>query len=546
MRTPNVLLIICDDLGYGDLGCYGNPIVNTPRIDQLAREGARLTRCYSGPLCTPARAALMTGRAAYRTRAIDTYLGRSMIDPAERTMAQVLGDVGYATGLFGKWHLGDCYPMRPMEMGFSQALYHTGGGLEQPANIGRSSYFDPDLMLNGVRTPTRGYCTDIFTDAAIEFIDRNSGTPFFCYVAYNAPHDPLQIGEEWVAPYRGRGLSEETARLYGMVANIDHNVGRLLEAVDRNGLARDTIVLFTSDHGPCGQPRFNAGLRGKKCSMFEGGLRVPAVLRYPGHVPAGVSIDVLTGVFDWMPTFAPACGAALPSDRRIDGINLWPWLTGQRHDPLERELVFQWHRGDAPQARRNAAVITPQYKLVWPQKEPPLLFNLLTDEGEQNDLGAVDHPVAQQLVAVYDRWFADVSSERGPDNYQPPRIVIGSPHEPQTALTWQDWRLYQPRPDEWWKPEMPGYWLVRVDRAGRYRVCADLPPRSEPTVLHLICGNTHLTYPALPRDASLAFDRVMLDPGETRFEVFLGEDSPLLGPLRVLVDGPLNDGEPAQ
>lgn len=542
MTTPNILLIICDDLGYGDLGCYGNPIVQTPRIDQLARHGARLTRCYSGPLCTPARAALMTGRAAYRTRAIDTYLGRSMIDPSEVTLAQVLKQAGYVTGLFGKWHLGDCYPMRPMEMGFDQALYHTGGGLEQPANLGRCSYFDPDLIRNGVRTPSSGYCTDIFTDAAIEFIHHQSSKPFFCYVAYNAPHDPLQIGEEWVAPYRGKGLSEETARLYGMVANIDHNVGRLLEALDRRGIAQNTVVLFTSDHGPCGQPRFNAGLRGKKCSMFEGGLRVPAVLRYPGHVPAGRSLDVLTGVFDWMPTFAPVCGARLPADRKIDGMNLWPWLTGQRTDALERELIFQWHRGDVPEARRNAAVITHQYKLVWPQKESPLLFDLLADEAEQHDLGAADHPVGRQLIEAYDRWFADVSAERGPDNYQPPRIVLGSPQEPQTALTWQDWRLYQPRPDEWWKPEMPGYWLVRVDRPGHYRVCADLPPLTQPTTLHVRCGNLHLTRPALPKDASLGFDRVMLEAGEARFEVFLGDESPQLGPMRVLVDGPVNHG----
>ncbi|HMO24646.1 MAG TPA: hypothetical protein PKB10_00100, partial [Tepidisphaeraceae bacterium] len=289
--------------------------------------------------------------------------------------------------------------------------------------------------------------------------------------------------------------------------------------------------------------RFNGGLRGQKCSMFEGGLRVPAVVRYPPYIPPGSITPVLSGVFDWMPTLAGICGAALPTDRTIDGRDLWPWLTGQRADLFERELIFQWHRGDVPEPRRNAAVITPRHKLVWPQRDGPLLFDLQADPAEQYDLGGADLAIGRHLIDRYDEWFADVSTERGPDNFQPPRIVLGSPHEPQTVLSWQDWRLYEPRADEWWKPEFPGYWLINVACAGRYRVSVDLPPLAEPTTLHIRCATTHLSCPASPRDTTLACERVPLPTGEARLEAFLGVDSPELGPLRVIVTGPIPEGE---
>ncbi len=548
MSKPNILLVICDDLGVQDLPCYGNPHTHTPTLSQLSLEGCRLLRHYSGPLCTPARAELMTGRCAYRTRAIDTYLGRSMIEPSERTLPQILSEAGYATGLFGKWHLGDCYPMRPHDMGFQEAVYHTGGGLQQPANVGRRSYFSPDLMRNGCRITTQGYCTDVFTDHALgwmnEHLERQPKQPFFAYVAFNAPHDPLEIGQAWTERYRKLNLPEEVARLYGMVENIDYNVGRMLYFLKERDLDQNTIVVFTSDHGPGMPVRYNGQLRGRKCTLFEGGLRVPGLVRWPGRIAAGVTCDQITAPIDWLPTLADWCGAKLPGDRLIDGWNIGPSLRTQaspeqvdRHK--QRRLVFQWHRGDRPEPRRNAAVITHRFKVIWHQRQSPMLFDLSADPGETTDLGASELAVGRELIEVYDRWFAEVSQERGAATFDPPRIVLGSAQEPQTHLTWQDWRLYVPTPEEWWRAEMPGYWLVHVARKGKYRLSMELPPINVPTHLHVRCGKLHVKCPVLPRDQSLGFDALELSAGEARLEVYLGEDQPELGPVSVCVEGPL-------
>lgn len=546
-RTPNLLLVICDDLAYGDLHCHGNPWTRTPHLDRLHHEGTRLTRYCSGPVCTPARACLMTGRHAYRTRAIDTYLGRSTIDPEERTLAEVLRDAGYATGLFGKWHLGDTYPSRPHDKGFAEALYHTGGGLQQPGNIGRRSYFDPDLMHNGRLRPCRGYCTDIFADAALEFIDRHRAEPWFCYLATNAPHSPFEIGENWVEPYRVDSLPEKWARVYGMVENIDHNVGRLLAQLDRLGLAEDTIVLFTSDHGPCGsamvdgQHRFNAGLRGFKGELYEGGVRVPCLLRYPRAVPAGRDLDRLAAPIDWLPTFAGACGARTPDDRPIDGADLWPLLRGTvaPSDWPDRTIGMQWHRGDVPEKFRNAALLGQRWKWYSPhQSGRDELYDITADPGETHDLAATHPELVSRLREAYEAWFEDVSSTRGAgpaENYAPPPIHLGSAHENPTALTWQDWRLYDPG-HEGWSAELPGWWPVRIETTGEYRITVDLTPVAQPQTLVFRCGEASLERPLLPGLETTALERVTLAEGEARLECYQRVGDAILGVRYVYVE----------
>ncbi|HQL95069.1 MAG TPA: sulfatase-like hydrolase/transferase, partial [Candidatus Hydrogenedentes bacterium] len=224
-RPPNVVFILTDDQGYGDLGCTGNPVLQTPRIDSLRRDGAWIRRFYACPVCTPTRACLMTGRYNYRTRAIDTYLGRAMMDPAEVTLAELLRARGYRTGLFGKWHLGDNYPMRPMDKGFDESLWHKGGGICQPSEPDNKTYFDPVLSHNGKDVRAKGYCTDVFADAAVAFIEANADRPFFAYLATNAPHNPLDVADAYWKPFAEKGLDEKTARIYGMIANLDENVG---------------------------------------------------------------------------------------------------------------------------------------------------------------------------------------------------------------------------------------------------------------------------------------------------------------------------------
>ncbi|HEX72667.1 MAG TPA: arylsulfatase, partial [Candidatus Hydrogenedentes bacterium] len=350
-RRPNVVLIITDDQGYGDLGCHGNPVLKTPHLDRLHRESVRFTQFNVSPVCSPTRACLMTGRYNYRTGVVDTYAGRSMMDPRERTLAEMLRAAGYRTGIFGKWHLGDNYPLRPMDRGFEEALVHYGGGIAQPSDPEfyerENTYFDPVIQHNGKALKGSGYCTDVFTDAALRFIAEEGGAPFFAYVSYNAPHTPLQVPDDAAAPYRAAGLDEKTAQVYGMIANMDHNVGRILNALDEMDIARDTVVIFMTDNGAQnlgGGGRFNAGLRGWKTTVYEGGIRVPFFVRWPERFAGGRDVDRIAAHIDIAPTLLELCGAMPDDPPAFDGISLMPLLrdgdtTKQWPD---RTLFFQW------------------------------------------------------------------------------------------------------------------------------------------------------------------------------------------------------------
>jgi arylsulfatase A-like enzyme len=459
-RPPNIVFILTDDQGYGDLGCTGNPVLKTPRIDSLCRNGARLAHFHSSPVCTPTRASLMTGRYNYRTRAIDTYQGRAMMDPAELTVAEMLSGRGYRTGIFGKWHLGDNYPMRAMDQGFQESLVHKGGGLCQPSEPDNTSYFDTVLVKNGKEFKSKGYCTDVFADAAIAFIEANASQPFFAYFATNAPHIPLFVEERYWKPYAEQGLDEETAKTYGMLANLDENVGRLLDTLDRMKIADNTIVVFMTDNGPAlgKKPRYNAGMRAGKGTVYEGGIRVPCFVRWPGRIAPNSEVPTLAAHIDLLPTLLDACGLTPPADAQLDGRSLWPLLKGEKPEWPDRTLFIQWHRGDAPEAFRDCAAITQRYKLVNGKE----LYDLEADPAESKDIAA-DHPdIVQRLRAEYEAWFKDVSSTRG---YDPPRIVLGTAHENPSVLTRQDWR----GPGGWGDGDA-GCWEVNVAEAGRYRV----------------------------------------------------------------------------
>jgi len=553
MSHPNILFFICDDLAYGDLASHGNTRAHTPNLDKLGDDGARFERYLSGPLCTPARAALMTGRHPYRTRAIDTYNGRSMIDPDEITLAQFLGDQGYTTGLFGKWHLGDCYPMRPQDLGFDRVVMHGGGGFRQPANPSESSYFDPELFADGKLQRFDGYCTDIFTDQAIDFIEKGQQTeapnPFFAYVAYNAPHTPLEIPESYVDRFRADSITDAEARMLGTVANIDENVGNLLACLDRLGIADNTIVVFTSDHGPCksvktcdGDLRFNSGLRGHKGTFYEGGIRVPCLLRWPGQVDPNTVINSPSNPIDWFPTFAEITKTPLPSDRPIDGTSLRRKLDAKTENQSaqdDRIICMQWHRGNAPERYRNYAVIGPRYKVTRPHEgKPDELYDLADDPREENDLANENPEIVTLYRQEYERWFDDVSHTR-PDNYAPPRIVVGTTAGDPAILTWQDWRL----PDglEGWSEELPGHWLLRLAKTGRYEFQIDLIPRSEPSTLVVKCGDWETVVPVAAlrgmgnhsSQFSFALTSPELPAGNADLHVYLQKTNQQFGVIRV-------------
>lgn len=467
----NVVVIMMDDLAWGDLACHGNPYVRTPVLDALHDDSVRFTRYSSGPMCTPARASLMTGRYHHRTRAIDTFCGRSMIDPGETTLGHVLQRAGYRTGGYGKWHLGDAYPMRACDLGFDETLMHNAGGIGQPGDHPENhwregeAYFDPVLHRNGKPERHTGYCTDIFTDAAIELV--TSGVqPFFCYLATNAPHTPLQIDDSWVEPYRELGVNEVHARLYGMVENIDWNVGRLLAALPPN-----TIVVYTSDHGPCpsargpkGEARWNAGLRGEKGSLYQGAVKVPCFWRVPG-VAGGVDDARLSSPIDVLPTIAALTGVPRP-DVSLDGLNLFALAT-------ERDLFLQWHRGDAPERYRSFAVLSGSWKLYGDE-----LYDLDDDPGEEHDVASAHADLVGDLRARYDVWFDDISAA----GFEAPRIVIGSPRADPVLLTRQDWHIEGGDGDmgeiAGWLGTTRGWWDITVELPGEYDVEVLLDPFS--------------------------------------------------------------------
>jgi arylsulfatase A-like enzyme len=416
----------------------------------------------------------MTGRYNYRTRAIDTYLGRAMMDPAEVTLAEMLGSAGYRTGIFGKWHLGDNYPMRPMDKGFQKTLVHRGGGIGQPSDFpGGSRYMDPVLLHNGRVERFRGYCMDVYTNAAIRFIESNRNRPFFAYLATNTPHTPLEIAESYAAPYRAMGLSDDTTRVYGMIANIDENLARLLASLKTLGLEKNTIVVFMTDNGAQQRNRFAAGLRAGKGTVYDGGIRVPFFIRWPARLEAGRRMDRITAHIDVVPTLLEACGVQKPAGIELDGRSLLPLLQDRKADWNGRKLFFQWHRGDVPQLYRDCCVRSERWKLVsrlGRNMEPEIeLFDMPADPGETNDVAAAHPDDVKQLRRDYEDWFRDVSATRG---YDPPRIYFGTPHENPTTLTRQDWR----GPRAGWNADSLGYWEVLAAAAGKFEVTLQFAP----------------------------------------------------------------------
>ncbi len=527
---PNVLVVIADDMGHGDLGVHGNPVVKTPNLDRLAREGVRLTRFQVAPVCAPTRASLLTGRYHYRTGVVDTFRGRALMHTDEVTLAEALGAAGYRTGIFGKWHLGDNAPMRPMDQGFAEALVLKGGGIGQPSDPpGGSSYFDPLLQRNGRPERRRGYCSDVFTDAAIAFLgDRGRDAPFFAYVAFNAPHTPLEVPESYRTPYAAADLSadrfprggsppprpalkDETARVYGMVTNIDDNVGRLLEKVEALGLAGETLVIFLTDNGP-EQVRYVSGLRGRKGTVYDGGIRVPCFVRWPGRLAPGKVVDRVAAAIDIMPTVLDACGVTPPGGVRFDGLSLWPLLTGKAGaaDWPDRTVFTQWHRGDVPERYRAFAARDQRYKLVRAEGAPGRPFELFDTEAdpyERDDLAAAFPDVVTRLKGEYSAWFDDVSRTRGYD--PPPRIHLGSPRENPTVLTPQDRRD-------------AGGWEVEVVRAGSFDVTLTVRPEPADRVARLRLGGLGREAAVGPGAGSVTFAAVPLPAGPGRFEAHAG------------------------
>ncbi len=558
-ERPNVVLMMSDDQGYGDFGITGNPVIETPNIDRMARQSAWMRTFYVSPVCSPTRANLMTGRYNYRTRVIDTYLGRSMMDPEEVTIAEVLNDAGYATGVFGKWHLGDCYPMRPIDQGFEQALVHRGGGLAQPSEPLENDhrYTDPILFRNGKQVQTKGFCTDVYFDAALDFIEqsRQARRSFFVYLPTNAPHDPFhdvpeglrehyqakaeQVARLLIGPLPEKQLAAQVdrlARIAAMVTNIDQNVGRLLERLEALELAENTMVLYLVDNGPAGR-RYVGPFRGSKADVHEGGIRSPLWIRWPAKLKAGMSRDEPVAHFDLMPTILDACGVEPPKNVKLDGRSFLPLLVGDKTEWPERPIVLQSHRGDQPVRYHQFMVRQGAWKLLnaggfghetLPGEPKFELYNVAEDPGETRNLIEDKPEIATRLKTAYDAWFDDVSTTR-PDNYAPPRIVVGTPHENPTVLTRQDWR------GGTWGRDSIGHWQLQIDRGGKYdvRLVFEAANASE-TAEIAINGKTCRGY-VQSGSKAYTFESIELSAGNATVEAALSRDGKRRGVYQVEV-----------
>ncbi len=438
-RRPNIIFILTDDQGYGDMSCHGHPVLRTPHLDRLHREGARFTDFHVSPTCAPTRSALFTGRHEFRNGVTHTILERERLAPGAVTLAETLRSAGYTTGIFGKWHLGDEPAYRPDKRGFDEVFIHGGGGIGQtyPGSCGDApgnTYFDPAILHNGRFVKASGYCTDVFFAQAISWMDRQRGTePFFAYISLNAPHAPLQVRPEDEARYAGRFASTNAARFLGMVANIDDNVGRLLARLAEWEIERNTLVIFMNDNGTDGGvlADYNAGMRGKKGTAFLGGTRAASFWRWPGTLTPGDRTGLAAHI-DLLPTLVEIVDA--PDDPRrtaqIEGRSLLPMLKDPEAVWPGRTLfthLGRWKYRESPETARYrmAAVRTARWHLVSATggRHPVwMLFDVKADPGEKRDLAETNPYEVKELAARFDAWWESLPPYLVNENVEAPRM----------------------------------------------------------------------------------------------------------------------------
>ncbi|MEJ6581236.1 MAG: arylsulfatase [Akkermansiaceae bacterium] len=477
-EKPNIVFVITDDQGYGDLACHGNPVIKTPNIDKLHGESTVFTDYHVAPTCSPTRAALLTGHWTNRTGVWHTIMGRSMIRENEVTLGQHFSSE-YATGMFGKWHLGDNYPYRPEDRGFTEVYRHGGGGVGQTPDLWDNAYFDGNYFHNGKIVPAKGFCTDVFFNAAHDFIKKSAAEkkPFLAYISTNAPHGPLHCPQKYLDLYKDQ--NPRIAAFFGMITNIDDNVGATRKLIADLGIADNTIFIFTTDNGTAsGAGVFNAGMRGNKGSAYDGGHRVPMFIHWPA---AGLNthrkIATLCHAVDVVPTLLETCGIPNKAEVKFDGLSLKDLI-----DPTtdvawpERFLVTDSQRVVDPVKWRQSSVMSQQYRLINGKE----LYDITKDPGQEKNIAKNKPNQVKKMRAFYEAWWTEIY----PTFAQTTEIYIGHPKALTATLTAHDWLNTGPpwnqghirRGDAYDKnkaltqKQHKGHWAIKVIEDGTYDI----------------------------------------------------------------------------
>ena len=481
-KKPNVIIIMTDDQGFGDLGINKNPNIITPNIDQFASESVRFDNFFVSPVCAPTRASLMTGRYSLRTGVRDTYNGGAIMSNTETTIAEILKEADYSTGIFGKWHLGDNYPFRPSEQGFDESIIHLAGGIGQVGDFtnyykGNTSYFDPILWKNNKKNQYDGYCSDIFAENAVKFIEKNKNKPFFCYLSFNAPHTPLQVPKKYYDMYKdldpevgfmdeslaskmSEKDKEDARRIYGMVTNVDDNVGKVLNKLTELGIEEETIIIFMTDNGPQ-QFRYNSNMKGLKGTVYNGGTRVPFYIKYAEKFKNSKVISRMSAHIDILPTILELCNLKIPSDRKIDGQSLVPLINSKPFN--DRHLFSYWTRR-FPEKYINMSIQNDNYKLVGNNDyngkiKDFELYDLIADPLESKNVINQNIEIAKSFKIEMDNSIDDLLSSENIKN--PPRIIIGSEFENPTVLNRND---ASGERGIWAQNDIYSYWKVNFKK----------------------------------------------------------------------------------
>ncbi|WP_405293631.1 arylsulfatase [Algibacter sp. Ld11] len=562
-NKPNIIIMMTDDQGYGDIGAHGNPYLKTPHMESIGEQGIEMTQFFTYPNCSASRAALLTGRYPYRTGVTAVTQVDHFMNTDETTIAEILGDNGYRTGIFGKWHLGDNIPMRPTDQGFQEALVHRGGGIGQAAGPAGNTYFNPVLEHNNVSQKYDGYCDDIFTEAALDFISKRDGKPFFTYLATNLPHFPLQVPESRAEPFRTMGLHEDNALTYGMIDNIDYNVGRVLDKLKALGIEDNTLVIFLSDNGPRHRRtkndsypgRWVANLRGTKTSVYDAGIRVPFYVKWPSKIKEQKELFNMGAIIDLFPTLLDVANINPPKNIHIDGQSLLPlWIKNESDSLKNRDFFIQMHYGPTPFKYMHFTLRTPKYKLVSPHNFPhgivhqPTDFELLNvlknlelydvenDPSERINIAKDNPEIVESMLGRYEDWFDEVTEERSAKGIQ--RIYLGSKSQSHVVLSRFDWG--GPRVISRFDYGGPlvvednqlGYWQVKTQK-GLYQIALDLPEIESDGVAHIKYNNVHVTMPIKKNQKQVIFEKVEIPSGTGNFHAYFKTNRLPAGPLFV-------------